>query len=442
MHAQHASNATLLRQILALAAPTTALSMLQVLAQLTETWLAARQGTATLAGWAVLLPFGLLMAMMSTGAMGGGVVSAVARALGGKRRDEAAALVSHALIIASGFGLVFALGVSLLARPLVTAVAGADAALQAAPYALWMFGLGALPSWWANTLASVLRGGGRHALAARVLGFCTAAMPLLAWALAEPAAMGLPGVGLAFALCNIAAALALAAAVRRGEAGFVPQWRLQPSRAMFMRILAVGAVASALATVANLTTILVTTQLRHHGPATVAAYGIAARLEFLIIPIAFGIGAALTALVGRAVGAGDWATARRIAWLGGTVSLVFTGAIGVTVALIPLRFATLFTNDLQVAGIAASALHYTGFAFGGFGLGMAMYFAALGAGRLRWPVVAGLSRLVIAVGGGWWLANVAGLGAEGNFLAVALGITAYGVAAAAGVRASVWRGAS
>ena len=155
----------LLRQITTLAAPTSALSMLQVAAQLVETWLAARQGTAALAGWAVLLPFALLLAQMSTGAMGGGVVAAVARALGGQRRAEAQALVLHAMLIATGFGLLFAVGLSLAAGPLLQAVAGPDAR-SAVPYALWLFGVGAVPAWWTNTLASVLRGGGQHALAA------------------------------------------------------------------------------------------------------------------------------------------------------------------------------------------------------------------------------------------------------------------------------------
>ena len=62
--------------------------------------------------------------------------------------------------------------------------------------------------------------------------------------------------------------------------------------------------------------------------AAVAAYGISARLEFLMIPLAFGVGSALTALVGRASGAGDWHTARRTAWTGGIAAFVFTGAIG------------------------------------------------------------------------------------------------------------------
>jgi len=430
-----------LKQVLALAAPTSLLAVLQVAAQLAETALAARQGTAALAGWAVLLPFALLLQQMSAGAMGGGVVSAVARALGAKRVDEASALVLHALIIAVVGGLLFAIGLSVFARPMLTAVAGPAAADAATAYAAWLFGVGAIPAWLANTLASVLRGGGRHALAARTLVLMWIVFPFLAWLLAEPAGFGLVGVGAALALVSWAAAIAMAFAVMRGGAGFVPELRARPSGALFKRILAVGAVACALATLANLATILVTAQLRSHGVAAVAAYGIAARLEFLVVPLAFGVGSALTALVGRAVGGGDWPTARRTAWVGGMLSFAVTGVIGLGVGLMPLGFAHLFTNDAAVAGIAARALTFTGPAFGGFGLGMAMYFASMGAGRMRWPVLAALARIGLAVGGGWWLANGAGLGLEGHFIGVALGITAYGAITASSVRPGAWPGA-
>lgn len=430
----------LLRRILALAAPTTALALLQVASQLIETWLAARQGTAALAGWAVMLPFVLLLQQMSTGAMGGGVVAAVARALGAERADEARALVLHAAIIAVVAGLGFAVLVSAIAWPMLAAVAGPQAAAVAAPYAWWLFGLGAVPMWLANTFASVLRGGGRHALAARVLTLMWLGIPLLSWLLAEPAGMGLAGIGAAFALVSWLAALVMAGVVRRGGAGFVPELRIRPSRALFVRILAVGAVACALATVANLTTISVTAQLRHHGTAAVAAYGVAARLEFLVVPLAFGVGSALTALVGRAAGAGDWALARRTAWIGALLAFVVTGTLGLAVGLFGLGFARLFTRDTEVAAIAAQALAFTGPAFGGFGLGMAMYFAAMGAGRMRGPVAAALARFSLAVGGGWWLATVAGMGMNGYFLGVALGISAYGVITAASVRPGVWPG--
>src|SRR4051812_18067037 len=159
--------AVILRRILALAAPTSLVAALQVISQLAETWLAARQGTAALAGWAVVLPFSLLLRQMSAGAMGGGVVSAIARALGAGRRDEASALVLHALLIAIAAGALFALALAGFPRAVLGLVGGREAAEAAATYSAILFGLGAIPAWIANTLASVLRGGGRHALAAR-----------------------------------------------------------------------------------------------------------------------------------------------------------------------------------------------------------------------------------------------------------------------------------
>ncbi|MES2711491.1 MAG: MATE family efflux transporter [Pseudomonadota bacterium] len=433
------STAILLRRIGALATPTLLLAALQSFAQLFETWLAARQGTAALAGWAVVLPFALLMQQMSTGAMGGGVVSAIARALGGKRDGEASALVLHALLIATMGGLIFALGLAVFPTAILSAIAGPEAGAAAALYAVWLFGAGALPAWLANTLASVLRGGGRHGLAAQVMAGAWLVLPVLSWACVEPLGMGLAGIGVAFALVFWLASVAMLVTVLRGGAGFLPNLRTPITGALFTRILSVGLVACVLASVANLTTILVTAQIASHGAAAVAAYGISARLEFLMIPIAFGIGSALTALVGRSVGAGDWATARRIAWAGGLAALAVAGSVGIFVALAPGLVANAFTSDAEVAAIATRALAIIGPALGGFGLGMAMYFAALGAGRMAWPVAAGLARITLAVGLGWVLAVPLGMGLEGHFIGVALGITAYGVLTSVAVRPSVWR---
>jgi Na+-driven multidrug efflux pump len=427
-----------LRRILALAGPTAAISFLQAGGQLAETVLAARQGRDALAAWAVVLPFGLVMQQMSAGAMGGGVASAIARALGAGRRGEASALVQHAVMIAIAAGLIFAVALAGFPRAVLGAVAGPVAAANAAPYATLLFGLGAVPAWLVNTLASVLRGGGRHALAATILAMVWIAYPPLAWALMELAGLGLRGAGLAFASCFALGTAAMAVAVLRGGAGFVPDLRLRPVRALFARILSVGLVASLLACVANLTTILVTAQLARYGLVAVAAYGISARLEFLMIPLAFGVGSALTALVGGAVGAGAWAEARRIAWTGALMALAVTGAIGLAIALAPGPFARAFASDGATADLAARALAYTGFGFGGFGLGMALYFASQGAGRMRGPLAAALSRIGVAVGGGWLLGEGLGMGPDGHFLAVALGITAYGVVTAASVRPGVW----
>ena len=434
------STGAIARGVLAWAAPTTVLSLLQAAALLVETVVAARLGRSALAGYAVVLPFALLLGQMSAGAMGGGVVSAIARALGARKPEEASAMVLHALTIAMLFAAAFILAMVVFPRPILTAIGGPEAAAEGVPYAIALFGAGAIPAWLANTLASVLRGAGKHGLAARINSLAWLIFPPLGWALAEPAGLGLVGLGLGFGIAMWGAAVAMGWVVATGAAGFRPSLRVPFQAAIFRRILAVGAVACALAMVANLTTILVTAQLKDYGPAAVAAYGVSARLEFLMIPLAFGVGSALTALVGRAVGGGDWDLARRTAWVGAGMAFAVCAVVGLSVALAPGAFAGFFASDAEVQGIAALALAYIAPAFAGFGLGMAMYFAAMGAGRMRYPVMAGLSRLVIAVIGGAFLADTLGWGLAGHFMGVALGISAFGLIAASAVRPAVWPG--
>lgn len=429
-----------LGRVLALAAPTTLLVATQVVAQLIEPWLAARQGTVALAGWAVVLPFTLLLSQMSAGAMGGGVVSAIARALGARKPEEAAALAIHALVIATLGAILFIVPLALFPRSVLGLIGGAQAAEAAAGYSAWYFGAGALPAWLANTLGSILRGGGRHALAARGIVGAWIAYPPLAWLLMEPLGFGLVGAGMAFALTMTVAAAVMAAVVFAGGAGFVPALRAPLRAALFKRILSVGLIACVMATIANLATILVTARIAHHGAVAVAAYGISARIEFLMIPLAFGVGSALTALVGRAVGAGDWAEARGVAWAGGGLALGVTAVVGVIVTLFPGFVAEAFTSDVAVSALATRALAAIGPALPFFGIGMALYFAAMGAGRMMWPVAAALTRIGFAVGGGWVLSDVMGFGLDGQFVAVALGITAYGAICASAVRPGVWPG--
>ena len=117
--------------------------------------------------------------------------------------------------------------------------------------------------------------------------------------------MGLAGIGAQRAGGSVVGGAAVAVVVARGGAGFTPVLRMRPSRALFARILSVGLVACALASVANLTTIRSPPSCATTAPPRWRPTASRRALEFLMIPLAFGVGSALTALVGRAVGAGD-----------------------------------------------------------------------------------------------------------------------------------------
>jgi Na+-driven multidrug efflux pump len=74
-----------------------------------ETSYIGRLGVESLAAMALVFPFVILTMTMSGGAMGGGVASSIARALGAGDVDRASTLAAHALVIGVCFGLTFML---------------------------------------------------------------------------------------------------------------------------------------------------------------------------------------------------------------------------------------------------------------------------------------------------------------------------------------------
>ena len=86
----------------------------------------------------------------------------------------------------------------------------------------------------------------------------------------------------------------------------------------------------------------------------------------------------------------------------------------------------------------AHYLHIVAPTYGLFGLGMLLYFAGQGAGRVLWPVLAGTARLLVAALGGWVV--VAGFdgGLGGLFVMVAVAGIIYGGWSAAALYLTRW----
>jgi Na+-driven multidrug efflux pump len=144
--------------LVTLAAPNILVNIAQSWVGLIETYFVGKLGTDALAGVALVFPVVMLTQMMSAGAVGGGISSAVARALGGQRRRGADDLALHSLAVGLLFGLAFTVS-ALLAGPwLYGTLGGRDASLAAAvTYSNVIFS-GAILIWIFNSLASVIRG--------------------------------------------------------------------------------------------------------------------------------------------------------------------------------------------------------------------------------------------------------------------------------------------
>ncbi len=432
--------APILPMLLRLAWPNVLVMLAQASTGLIETWWVGKLGTDALAGMALVFPGVMLMQMLSGGAMGGGISSAIARALGGGRRGEAEALALHAMLINLALGLVFSVVFLVWGEPLYRLLGGRGASLEAALRysdvvfsAMWLL-------WAMNALASVIRGTGNMLVPALVVcGGVVLLIPLspcLIFGLGPFPRMGVAGGGCALVVFYVAGTLVMGWYVQSGR-NLVRVVRARLRWPLFREILRVGAVASVSSVQTNLVVGVTTALVGAFGPGAIAGYGTGARLEYLLVPLVFGLGAPLVTLVGTNIGAGQRARALRVAWTGGAIAFALTEAIGLAAAIWPRAWLGLFGSDPGMLDAGSAYLRAVGPLYGFFGLGLCLYFASQGAGRLLWPLLAGLLRLAIAALGGYLV-----LAATGSlhwlFVCLGVALVAYGAVVAGSIAAGVW----
>ena len=430
--------------LLRLGAPNVLVMLAQAGVGLMETYFVGKLGTDALAGMALVFPAVMLMQMTSAGAMGGGIASAIARALGARRRDDADALVLHALLIAAVFALAFMVTVVAGGRWLYTRMGGSGGALDAALiYSNWVFS-GALLVWLFNTLSAVIRGTGNMALPAYVTVAGAVLLlplsPLLIFGWGPLPGLGIAGGAIALLLYYLAGSAVLAAYLWSPRSLLRPSLRgLQLRWALFADILRVGLVGTVSTVATNLAIGITTALVGAYGTAAIAGYGTASRLEYLLVPLVFGLGAPLVAMVGTCIGAGQRERALRATWIGAAIAFAMTEAIGLWAAAYPAAWLSLFNTEPAMIEAGSQYLRIVGPWYGFFGLGLVLYFASQGAGRLLWPVLGNIARLVVAVAGGW-LALHGGYAIAGVFAAQAAAMVVYGIANAWAIAGGAWFG--
>jgi len=202
---------------------------------------------------------------------------------------------------------------------------------------------------------------------------------------------------------------------------------------LFAEILKVGVPGLINVTINNLLVVLLTGIAGHLGKDVAIGYAMGARLEYILIPLAFGFGTAIVAMVGTNWGAKQHARAYRVAWTGGAIVGAACASIGLIVALFPRLWMGLFTGDGEIVRVGALYLQIVGPIYGFYGLGMALYFATQGFGSVIWTVTANAIRLLTSTGCAlvavYWL----DLGAIGLFIGIAGGFCAYAALTSAAI---------
>ncbi|OGB20774.1 MAG: MATE family efflux transporter [Burkholderiales bacterium RIFCSPLOWO2_02_FULL_57_36] len=430
--------------LLRLGAPNILVMFSQAAVGLIETYFVGKLGTDALAGMALVFPMVMLMQMTSAGAMGGGIASAIARALGARRRADADALVLHALLIAVVFGLLFMVAVLFGGHRLYAAMGGAGAALDAAlTYSNWVFA-GAIIVWIFNSLSAILRGTGNMAVPAVVTVAGMAVLiplsPLLIFGWGPLPGMGIAGGAIALLSYYLVGSIILAAYLWSSKSLLRPSFaELRFRWPLFSDILRIGLIGTVSTVATNLAIGITIALVGGFGTAAIAGYGTASRLEYLLVPLVFGLGAPLIAMVGTCIGAGQPERALRATWAGAALAFAMAEAIGLLAAAFPHAWLSLFDTDPAVIEAGSRYLRTVGPVYGFFGLGLVLYFASQGAGRLLWPVIGNVLRLAIAAGGGW-LALRWGGGLTQIFFAQAVALVVYGLVNAGSIAGGAWFG--
>jgi putative MATE family efflux protein len=395
-------------------------------------------GLDALAGLALVFPLIMLMQQMANMSMGGAIAAAVARAIGAGRRDDAVSLVVHALVIACGAAALFS-ALFLLAGPSLYGLLGGHGAILAAAleYSNAIFA-GALAYWLLSALTSAVRGTGQVGVLAIVYLGAEALhvmlVPALVFGFGPVPALGITGAGIATVVSFTASAMVLAWYLASGRTAVTLSFRhVRLDRRLFREILRVGAPLSLHPILNNVALAAITAYAGMLGATALASFGAAVRLEYLLYPINFGLGAAVLAMVGTNIGARQYARAVRIAWIATGLSACVMAGIGLLVIAWPNAWTALFSSDPAVLAMAAGYLCIVGIAYP-FIAPNTLISAFQSTGQPIWPLAAAASRLLVVVIAGWIVIHATDASLAGLAAVTAAGLAVMGTVLAVAFR--------
>lgn len=446
-HFAHFLSGPILPVLLKLASPNVTTFVILSCVAIAEMWYVGQLGAAALAGFAVVFPLVMLMTMLSAGSIGGVIAAATARALGSNNTALANRIVWHAIGITLVFIVIFGLIERLWGAQIATFIGAKDESLiHALAYADVVFSCVA-SVWFVNIFCSLLRGAGDMKTPAIALSLSAFLQIFLSGLLSLGwfgfPALGIAGIGWGLTLSMLVGCGITFFKIKSGKSG------IRFSKADFTfdgvlmsRLIRVGGSAGINPFISVSSVVLLTTLISRFGQDAIAGYGIGARLEFIMIPIVFGMGAAMISMVGANIGANQIKRAEKIGWIGAFVAAAVCGSAGLLVAIWPNLWVNIFTDN---SVIALSATHYlviVGPAYFFFGLGLALYFASQGAHAVLWPVFASTVRLTIAVGIGGYFILWQDLDYQGLLYFVAASLCIFGTIPAISLFFGAWQRAN
>jgi Na+-driven multidrug efflux pump len=180
--------------------------------------------------------------------------------------------------------------------------------------------------------------------------------------------------------------------------------------------------------------------LSEFGSAALAGYTIGIRLILFALLPAWGISNAAATMVGQNLGARQPARAERAVWTAARYNVAFLGGVGAVFLVGAPAITRFFTADALVHPFAVGCLRTVSLGFVFYAVGMVLTSAFNGAGDTWTPTFINLFVFWLwEIPLAWFLANDAGLGARGVFIAMTIAYSSLAIVTAVLFRRGRWK---
>ena len=337
---------------------------------------------------------GIVMAILFIAVIGinMGTVAMVSRFVGAKKYADAEATAMQSLILGGFCYAIVAIGGYPLAAS-VLRILGAkdDVVAQGVEYVRIMF-LGSFTMILGFILGSILRSCGDAVTPLKALVISTLLNivldPLLIFGVWKFPRLGIAGSALATVIARAIGAGILFWVFLRGNAAI--SLRMTDRKIDFplmWRIMKIGIFASVQATMRNVSGAVLMPIVAAYGTAAIAAYGIGMRVQMLTLMVAFGLGNAVSTLVGQNLGAQKPDRAEKTAWITVAVGAGIMTFMGIMYVVFSKAILGFFSSDAQVIATGSTYMRIVAGTYGFIGLSIILGRALNGAGDTISPMV-------------------------------------------------------
>ena len=426
-----------------LAIPNMVTMSMWVITFIIEGWYIGQLGVVPLAGLALGFPMLFLLLMLSAGTIGGAITGLVAQKIGANDIKAAEEIALSGLILTICLGIISAIIFLIFGEIIYSSLGAKNEVLEEVlRYSNVLF-FGSFSIWIANGMAGVVRATGNMFIASLFLGLGSLVQIILGavfiFGIGPIKSMGISGSSLSIVIGNGVAAICLLFFLlfKCETLKLTVSVRLVNFQSI-ISIVKLGSLASINAFCTWGSVVVITSYMTNFGVQTLAGYGIGARLEFLIIPVVFGFGAASTALIGMNIGANNLKRALNIGWVATLYSGLAAGVIGFGAYFYPSFWSNSFTSDQSAQAVCNVYLEIVGPFYIFFASGLCLYFASQGAGKVLWPAIAAIIRFLIVLIGSIYVSRNSTVSIDDYFSIISLAFFVQALITATAIYFGAW----